>query len=284
MRRIRLRVAYDGTEYHGWQVQENGITVEQVLVEALGSLLKQKTEIIGASRTDAGVHALGNVAVFDTDSRIPPEKFALALNRYLPADVRVVYSDEVSRSFHPRYSESVKYYEYTILESPVEIPVWSRYAHHVYRPVDVERMRRAADVLIGTHDFSAFCSAGSQVKDKVRTIHGIRIEEEALAGHARYGLPGISDGRRVRIRVWGNGFLYNMVRIISGTLIEVGTGCRLAESVSAALESGERSQAGPTAPPRGLMLLGIRYVQDEEDFCRTDIRPVRKEGELGKNS
>lgn len=262
MKRIMLRIAYDGTNYHGWQIQKNGVTVEQRLSEALLALLGAETELIGASRTDAGVHAIGNVAVFDTDSRIPPGKFAVALNHYLPEDIRILHSQEVRTDFHPRHCDSMKTYEYTILAAQTEIPIFSRYSYHVYRPLDVEKMRMAAEMLEGTHDFSAFCSAGSQVKDKVRTIYNINIKEVPFSDRWGDNLSGILEGGEVRIRVSGNGFLYNMVRIIAGTLIEAGQGDRTAASIREALESGDRSLTGPTAPPQGLMLLGIQYLED----------------------
>ncbi len=250
VRRIGLTVAYDGTGYCGWQIQENVPTVEGVLTQALRDLLQEDVELTGASRTDSGVHALGNIAVFDTDTRIPPEKIALAVNRYLPEDIRVQRSGEVPADFHPRHRESRKTYEYRIINTEISIPTLHRYAHHVYGAVDVPAMRSAAQALEGTHDFSAFCSAGSQVKTKVREIFDIDVEESPL----RYG-----GGREICIRVTGNGFLYNMVRIIAGTLLEVGQGRRSPGSVREALESGRREKAGPTAPARGLVLCSIRY-------------------------
>lgn len=248
MKRIRLTIAYDGTDYCGWQIQKNAVTVQGELEKALCRLLGRATEVAGASRTDSGVHAMGNVAVFDTDTRIPPEKIAMALNHFLPEDIRIQESQQVADDFHPRYCESVKTYEYTILNTRVGIPVRNRYSLHVCRPLDVCAMQEAAEVLVGTHDFSAFCSAGSQVKSKVRTILEASVaERDAMAG------------REIVIRVSGNGFLYNMVRIIAGTLMEVGQARRTAASVEEAVRSGERGKAGPTAPAHGLMLMEIRY-------------------------
>ena len=254
MRRIRLTVAYDGTRYCGWQIQNNGITIEGELIRALRELLRENIEVIGASRTDSGVHALGNVAVFDTATRIPPEKIALALNHHLPEDIRVQRSEEVEPDFHPRHCDSVKTYEYTICATRIAIPVLRNYVYHVYQELDVEKMREAARKLEGTHDFSAFCSAGSPVKDKVRRIDAVTVSEEPM----EWG----NGGRLVRVRVSGNGFLYNMVRIIAGTLIEVGMGRRSAEFIERALETGDRQMAGPTAPPQGLMLLGIDFENE----------------------
>lgn len=247
--RIKLTVAYDGTQYHGWQKQANAISVEEVLTEALCQLLGEEVELEGASRTDAGVHALGNVAVFDTETRIPPEKIAVAVNQRLPEDIRVMRSEQVPDSFHPRYGASRKTYEYSVTNAAIQPPVKRLYSHFVYVPVDVERMRAAAQFLIGEHDFGGFCSAGSQVKLTVRCIYDIKI---------------LQNGEDIKIRVTGNGFLYNMVRIIAGTLIEAGMGRREPESVRRAVEQADRRLAGPTAPARGLVLLGIEYGEGED--------------------
>jgi len=255
MKRIRLIIAYDGTDYCGWQIQDNAVTVEGEVTKALQELLREPIELIGASRTDSGVHAVGNVAVFDTESRIPPEKIAIALNQYLPADIRVQRSEEVDAEFHPRYCDSTKTYEYSILMTKIAIPTLQRHSYHVYHELDVEAMKKAAECLVGTHDFSAFCSAGSQVKTKVRTIYDITVSEEPL----RVG----AEGKEIRIRVSGNGFLYNMVRIIAGTLVEVGIGRRTVETVKEAVETGIRQKAGPTAPAHGLMLIGIEYEKND---------------------
>lgn len=249
-RRIRLIVAYDGTEYCGWQIQKNGVTIEGELSRGLRELLGEEVEVIGASRTDSGVHALGNIAVFDTESRIPSDKFAAALNGYLPADIRVQRSDEVSPDYHPRYQKTEKTYEYTILNTRIALPVWQRYSYHVYQELDANAMKEAAKLLEGEHDFSAFCSVGSQVKSKVRTIYEVSVQEEEISVG--------NGGKLLRIRVRGNGFLYNMVRIVAGTLVEVGMGRRTVESIREALETGDRQKAGPTAPPQGLMLVEIR--------------------------
>lgn len=252
MRRIRLVVAYDGTNYCGWQIQDNAITVEGELTKALRTWLQEDVEIIGASRTDSGVHARGNIAVFDTESRIPADKFAVGVNHYLPDDIRVQRSEEVAADYHPRYQKTEKIYEYTILNTKISLPIWQRYAYHVYQGLDLEIMQEAAKLLVGEHDFSAFCSAGSQVKSKVRTVYEVSLTEKPLTT--------ANGGRVIRLRVRGNGFLYNMVRIIAGTLIEVGEGRRTLEDVKEALATGERKKAGPTAPPHGLMLLDIREV------------------------
>ena len=273
MRRIKLIIAYDGTNYSGWQIQENAITVEGVLSDALSELLsdmgdEREVELIGASRTDAGVHAEGNVAVFDTEARMPAEKFAYALNVRLPEDIRVLQSEEVSDNFHPRYTQSHKTYVYQILNTRIPIPTLTRYMHHLYEDIDINLMKQAEDVFIGEHDFSAFCSAGAQVKSKVRTIESLKVYEESISGFGGESEDGkaltntANRGKIIKIEVTGTGFLYNMVRIIAGTLIEVGLGRRDIDTVRRAISEGERTLAGPTAPAKGLILKGIEYDTD----------------------
>lgn len=164
MKRIMLEIAYDGTNYCGWQVQPNGITVQEVLNHHLSELLKEPVETIGASRTDAGVHALGNVAVFDTNARMPGEKIAYALNQRLPADIRIQMSKEVRADFHPRYQVSEKTYEYRILNRRFPVPTERFYSHFTYIPMDIGKMRKAGEYLLGEHDFKSFCGTGAQVK------------------------------------------------------------------------------------------------------------------------
>ena len=250
MRRIRLVVAYDGTNYSGWQMQKNATTIESELAGALRNLLGKEVPLIGASRTDAGVHAMGNIAVFDTDSKIPQDKFAIALNHYLPEDIRVRYSDEVTSDYHPRYEKTVKTYEYTVLNCEIALPAWRLYSYHVYRPLNIESMKAAAKLLEGEHDFSAFCSAGSQVKSKVRTVYEISIQETPLSFCA---------GHVLRFRVRGNGFLYNMVRIISGTLVEIGLGKIEPNEILNIIEEKDRTKAGKTLPAHGLYLVNVEY-------------------------
>lgn len=247
MKRVKLTVAYDGTNYCGWQVQPNGITVQEVLNRHLSELTKEKIETIGASRTDAGVHALGNVAVFDTNVRMPGEKFSYALNQRLPEDIRIEKSEEVPMDFHPRYVKSVKTYEYKILNRRFPIPTQRFYSHFTYVPLDVEKMREGAAYLIGEHDFKSFCGANAQVKTTVRTIYEINIQREQ---------------DMITIKVRGNGFLYNMVRILAGTLMEVGSGAIAPFKIKEILQARERSAAGPTAPARGLTLVEIQYLEE----------------------
>ncbi len=244
-KRIRLYVAYDGTDYCGWQIQPNGITIEEVLNRRLKKLTGEDIHVIGASRTDSGVHALGNVAVFDTESPIPPERMAYALNQKLPPDIVIVRSEEVGQDWHPRYQQKVtKTYEYHIFNAKVPNPLKRRYSTFVSFPLDVEKMRKGASWLVGEHDFVSFCNVRTNVEDTVRRIDEIQIRE---------------TGPDITIQVTGNGFLYNMVRIIAGTLIRVGRGFYTPEKVKEILEAKERTQAGVTAPPEGLVLVGIEY-------------------------
>lgn len=247
MKRVRIVVAYDGTNYCGWQVQPNGITVEEVLNREISKLTGEKIHIIGASRTDSGVHAMGNVAVFDTETSIPPERMAYALNQRMPEDIVIVRSDEVSPDWHPRYQDEVrKTYEYHIYNAPVPNPLRRRYSAFVSFPMDVEKMREGAVYLVGEHDFVSFCNVRTNVEDTVRTVDSIEITDE---------------GAEITIRITGNGFLYNMVRIIAGTLIRVGRGFYEPEKVKEILEAKKRTEAGVTAPPNGLVLIGIDYKE-----------------------
>lgn len=246
MRRVRLFVAYDGTDYCGWQVQPNGITVEEVLNRELGRLTGEDIHIIGASRTDSGVHALMNVAVFDTASSIPPERMAYALNQRMPEDIVITKSDEVGADWHPRYQDNVrKTYEYHIYNAPVLNPLKRKYSAFVSFPMDVEKMRRGAAYLVGEHDFVSFCNVRTNVSDTVRTVEDVTVTE---------------DGADIVIRITGNGFLYNMVRIIAGTLIRVGRGFYEPEKVQEILEEKKRTAAGITAPACGLVLVEIEYM------------------------
>lgn len=246
MKRVRMIISYDGTAYCGWQIQNNGITVEEIINRELTNLLGEEIAVIGASRTDSGVHALGNVAVFDTETKIPPEKISFALNQRLPEDIRIQKSEEVNANFHPRYCDSIKTYEYRILNRKFPDPLNRLYTHFVYMPLDVEKMKAAAAYLVGEHDFASFCSAKSQVKTTVRTVYTLEVSK-------------MDD--IIKIRISGNGFLYNMVRIIVGTLLKVGLGVYPPEHVETILEAKDRYQAGPKAPARGLTLIGISYQE-----------------------
>lgn len=255
MKRVMLTVAYDGTNYSGWQLQPNAETIESVLNRCLSELTGEAVEVIGASRTDSGVHALGNVAVFDTKSPIPAEKFSYALNQRLPEDIRIRGSREVAADFHPRHCESVKTYEYRICNAAFPLPTRRLYAHFTYVPLDVSLMRRAAAYLVGEHDFKSFCSVDTQAKTTVRKIEEITVREESSA----------SPEREIVIKVRGRGFLYNMVRIIAGTLMEVGRGQVPPERVQEILLARDRQKAGPTAPACGLTLIGYEFLEKPVD-------------------
>ena len=239
-----LVVAYDGTDYCGWQVQPNGVTIEQRLNEALTDLLGEPISVIGASRTDAGVHSLGNVAIFDTNTRMPADKICFALNQRLPEDIVVQSSKEVSEDFHPRYVKGTKTYEYRILNRKMPDPTKRRDTYHYYYDLDVDKMQQAASYLEGEHDFSSFCAAKAQVKTKVRTIYSAKVYKQ---------------GDVITIRLEGNGFLYNMVRIVAGTLIKIGAGEIEPDKMIDIIEGADRELAGPTAPAHGLTMIGIKY-------------------------
>ncbi|MDY5483931.1 MAG: tRNA pseudouridine(38-40) synthase TruA [Clostridium sp.] len=257
MRRIKLVVAYDGTAYCGWQLQPNGVTIEEVLNKALSELLKEPVMVIGASRTDSGVHAMGNVAVFDTESRIPGDKICFALNQRLPEDIRIQSSEEVPLSFHPRKANCVKTYEYNILNRKIDMPLLRLYSHFCYFPLDVEKMRQAAAYLVGEHDFKSFCTVRTQAEETVRTIYRLDVEK---------------DGDMITIRISGSGFLYNMVRIITGTLVKVGMGVYPPEHMEEILEARDRAAAGPTIPARGLTLVSMEYEKELAPYLEGENR------------
>lgn len=288
-RRILLRVAYDGTNYHGWQVQPNAKTIEGELNRILTQLTGEEIQVTGASRTDAGVHALGNVAVFDTLSRIPAEKFSYALNQRLPEDIVIQSSVQVADDFHPRHCDCRKTYEYDILNRTFPLPAYRNTAYFLYGDLDLDAMRKACQAFLGEHDFASFCAAGAQVQTTVRTIYSLEVLEQPLGSNgrteaqrsqrtqsetielqpdkARLQGPQIQQvpERLLTIRVWGNGFLYNMVRIIAGTLVEVGRGHIRPEEIEGIIAACDRAKAGPTAPARGLRLVEIAYGESMPD-------------------
>ena len=243
-----LTVAYDGSNYNGWQIQPEVKTIEGILNEELARLLKEDIKVIGASRTDSGVHAEGAIAVFDTESRIPGEKFSYALNVSLPDDIVIRKSQEVPADFHPRKTEARKTYRYTIWHDNFPLPTMSRYSHNIYGRLDIDAMNEAAKALLGEHDFAAFCAAGNQSETTVRTIYDISVQRA-------------EDSRRIDIFVKGNGFLYNMVRIIAGTLIEVGQGKLAACEMDRIIASKDRKLAGNTAPAKGLTLMKYEFPE-----------------------
>ena len=245
MQRVKLTVAYDGTNYCGWQVQPNGNTIEAELNRHLTELLGEEIRVIGASRTDSGVHAIGNVAVFDTNARMPADKISYAMNTRLPSDIRIQKSEEVSGDFHPRFCDTRKTYEYKIWNNKFPNPCVRLYSLFYYWKLDEQRMQQAADYLVGTHDFTSFCTKRPEVPNRVRTIYSLAVTRQ---------------GDMITIRVTGNGFLYNMVRIIVGTLLRVGSGQMEPEEMSDILEEKDRLLAGETARPEGLTLVTIEYL------------------------
>lgn len=243
-RRIALTVSYDGTGYAGWQRQQNATGVQQVLEEALSKLGGETLAVTGASRTDAGVHALGQVVHFDTRSRIPGDKYAYAVNTHLPPDIRVTASREVDPAFHARYGARGKTYRYQIHNSPHASAIYRDQRAHVVPYLDVETMHEAAQAVLGTHDFRAFAASGSEAKTTVRDITRIAVTR---------------DVELVELTVSGRSFLYNMVRILAGTLIYIGIGKLPPEVLTRALASGDRLDLGITAPAHGLTLMEIVY-------------------------
>lgn len=247
MKRILMEVAYDGTNYHGWQIQLNGITIESELNKYLSKLLKEEIHVIGASRTDSGVHALCNIAVFDTDSRIPADKMCHALNQKLPKDIRIQASREVAADFHPRHCDSIKTYQYQIWNAKIPIPMLRLYSHFSYITLDVALMQEACGYLVGKYDFISFCSQHSKTRTTIREITGLRVE---------------ARGMLITITVSGNGFLYNMVRIIVGTLMKIGQGVYPPQYMKEILDAKDRQKAGPVAPANGLTLMSYEFLPE----------------------
>ncbi len=247
IKRVMLIVSYDGTSYNGWALQKSTHnTIEEMLNRAIHGLTGEDVQVIGASRTDSGVHAFGNVAVFDTCSTIPGDRFSFALNHILPEDIRVVESREVSLKFHPRHCDTEKTYEYRVLNSKAEVPTKRLYTYHFNMELDIDKMQKAGKYLVGEHDFTSFCNVESQAVSHVRSIKDVSVERR---------------GDEVVISVTGNGFLYNMVRIIAGTLLMIGRGKGEPEDIIRMIEAKDRSAAGPTAPAQGLFLMGYRFLE-----------------------
>lgn len=263
MKRVLMTVAYDGTDYCGWQVQPNGKTIEGELNACLSDLLGEEIRVSGASRTDSGVHAFCNLAVFDTEAKMDAAKISYALNQRLPQDIKVRDSRQVGDDFHPRFVPTIKTYEYQIWNDTFPNPLYDRYSHFSYYSLDIEKMQEAAAHLKGEHDFKAFCSAGAQVESTVREITDIKVYQKKMSEFDAVNFGG--SGRMIVIRVSGRGFLYNMVRIIAGTLIDVGRGAIEPSDICSMLESGDRGLAGPTAPAKGLVLSDYEIVTVDKD-------------------
>lgn len=269
MRNIKLTIEYDGTAYHGWQSQANAAAIQDIVNAAVNKLTGEVCTLYGSSRTDAGVHAYGQVANFRTASGIPADKFAFALNTLLPQDIAIVRSEEADPGFHARFCARGKKYRYLFYNSMLPSALLRNRAWNVYYPLDMDAMREASGYFLGTHDFLAFSASGSSVKTTVRTVSSINIGQ----GDGSFGQ---SQGDRetggqgtcppvptyaglVSLDIEGDGFLYNMVRIIAGTLVEVGYGKLKPIEISDILESRDRKRAGQTAPPQGLYLVEVMY-------------------------
>lgn len=244
MRNIMIKIEYDGTNYNGWQIQPNGITIQEKIMKAIKRLTGENINLHGSGRTDAKVHAREQVANFYTNSNIPTERFAVAINHFLPQDIAIMEADEVPMEFHARYWAIGKAYSYQIHNFPQRSALLRNYSYHIPYSLDMEKIEKAAAIFIGTHDFKGFMSSGSSVKKTNRTIHDIKIEKEK---------------DRIWITFEGNGFLYNMVRIMVGTLVEIGSNKRDLAKAREALETGVRNKAGHLAPPQGLFLDKVFY-------------------------
>ena len=242
--RIKLTLSYDGTDFCGWQRQKNGVSVQQTVEDAVFSLTGEKVSVIASGRTDAGVHAAGQVAHFDTNANIPPEKFYKALNTFLPDAVKATASEKASDGFNACRSAKRKTYEYGLYVSDTESPLKERYATRVYGDIDVGKMQAAARVIVGEHDFKAFSATGSSAKTTVRTVYGISVER---------------NGADIKIRITGNGFLYNMVRVTAGALVKAGRGELDGKDIEKAFVTGDRTLLGETLPAKGLCLVSVEY-------------------------
>ncbi len=244
-RNIKMIVAYDGTNYHGFQRQKNALAIQEVLEDTMSPIFGHRVWIIGSGRTDTGVHARAQTINFTTTSRIPVEKMPIAVNSRLPRDIAVLSAEEVSSDFHARFSAIEKTYAYQLLISECPDPFANAYVWQVKKPLRLDLMREALTVIVGTHDFSSFEASGSAVRDPVRTIYEATLTIEGTD--------------RAAIRLRGNGFLYHMVRNIVGTLVDVGLGRTSVDGFREILEARDRRKAGVTAPPQGLFLENVRY-------------------------
>jgi len=255
MMRIRLTIEYDGTLYGGWQVQPNAVTIQEVIEDALRRITGEAVRLTAAGRTDAGVHALGQVAAFSTRSAHPPRVFLKALNSMLPRDIRIREAVEVEEGFHPRYDARSKRYIYLIDLSAIQTPFLYRYAWHIPFSLDIGAMEEAGGYLLGRHDFSSFRGSGCGAKSPVREIFSFRLD--VVDDLDMFGLP--LRGRLLRIGVEGDAFLRHMVRNIVGTLVEIGRGKVAPREMPGIMKAADRRLAGPTAPARGLFLERIDY-------------------------
>ena len=255
--RFRAVISYFGKEYVGWQRQLNGPSVQEALERALSETFGASTHATASGRTDAGVHAEGQVVHFDADTAIPPEKIPFAVNTRLPDDISMLSCEPVSEDFNARFSAKRKTYRYDIYVSRHRRPVLEQTHAHVVTPLSLTAMRACADAIEGEHDFKGFEASGSAVKSTVRTVYSIELKAEGAAEDGT-----LSEGR-LSVYVTGNGFLYNMVRIIAGTLVYAGQGKLSVEDVERVLETGDRTLAGKTLPPHGLTLVSVGYGEEK---------------------
>ncbi|MCT4594525.1 MAG: tRNA pseudouridine(38-40) synthase TruA [Anaeromicrobium sp.] len=244
MKNVKLTVEYDGTLFYGWQRQKNDRSVQEEIEKGLSKIMKKNVKINGSGRTDARVHGLRQIANFREEFTIPIERIPVALNSILPDDIAIINAELAEENFHARYDAVGKKYIYKIYNDPYRSPLWRNYAYYVGDELDLDKMIKASKAFIGTHDFIGFMSSGSSVVDTVRTIYDLRIHRE---------------GPLITIEIKGNGFLYNMVRIIVGTLVEVGKGKKSVDEMGKIIESRSRKRAGHTAPAQGLYLSHVYY-------------------------
>ncbi len=247
--RYALKIAYDGTAYAGWQRQKNALSVQEAIETALSSALAIDVRITGSGRTDAGVHAAGQVCHFDSDEiTVPPERLPDCINRYLPPDIRAIEGWAAKEGFDSNRSAKRKTYCYSLYVAEREMPLKERFAVRIEEAPSLEKLQAAAKLMEGEKDFKAFCASGSSVKTTVRTVYEVRIEENRSL-----------DGRDIKMYVTGNGFLYNMVRTMAGELLDIALGKRTEESLALAFQTGERGLLGKTMPAKGLTLIKVEY-------------------------
>lgn len=244
MKRYKMIVAYDGTDYHGFARQNETVTVQGTIEKAISKITQEEVLTLGAGRTDAGVHAKGQCVTFDSATKIPSDRLVKAINSQLPPDIVIQSVEEVDEQFHPRFGAKRKTYRYQIWCGELPDPFTYRYALHYPYEIDERKMQQAADLMIGEHDFACFCASGSQVKDTIRTVYSIDVKRE---------------GNMISVDICGNGFLYNMVRIIVGTLLYVNEGKLSTDDIPEIISGKDRKKAGPTVPPQGLTMLSIIY-------------------------
>ncbi len=245
MQNIQIIIEYDGTRYSGWQTQKNGQGLQDIISNAIHQVTKEEVKLNGSGRTDAGVHALGQSANFKTNCSIPVEKIPEAINKFLPKDIVIKEAKKVPDAFHARFSVKGKKYMYIVNNSKYRSAINNNYEYHFNQKIDYKAMKKAAEYFEGTYDFSGFMASGSSVKDTIRTIEKVQIKKR--------------EDDRIIFNFTGNGFLYNMVRIMVGTLLDVGVGKIKPEEIPSIIKSKDRTQAGKTVPAQGLYLVEVYY-------------------------